>query len=153
MLAVIFTHAELWMLLSFIKPATRHIGFESEGAQAMPGSTRLNDEIADALVACEDSGLSEYALELTRDDLLLISYLIDASCKTPEGASGKQILLKTFRARQENAGLILSVESDMAYNEATRKENSDANDITSEDSSTITNEKPPPKRGARKTRT
>ena len=121
---ITFTNAELWLLYNFIKPATRHIGFESEGAQAMPGSTRFNDQLADALVACEDSKLEEYTLELTRDDLLLISYLLDPSFKTPEGASGKQILLKTFRARQEDAGLVLSMETDRTYDEA-RKENGD----------------------------
>ena len=148
---ITFTAAELWLLCNLVKPATKHIGFESEGAQAMPGSTRLNDQIADALIACEDSKLEEYTLDLTSEDLLLIAYVLEPSFKTPEGASGKQILLKTFRARQEGAGLILSVESDRAYSEV-RKENENASDITSEDARTINNEKPAPKRRTRQTR-
>lgn len=116
---ITFTSAELWLLCSFIKPATRHIGYESEGVTVQPGSTRLSDQLADALVACEDSGLEEYTLDLTRDDLLLISYLIEPSYKTPEGGNGKTILLKTFRARQKDAGLVLSAAVDRSYTEVT----------------------------------
>ena len=136
---ITFTAAELWLLCSLIKPATKHIGFESEGAQAQPGSTRLNNQLADALIACEDSKLEEYTLDLTREDLLLISYVLEPSYKTPEGASGKQILLKTFRARQKDAGLILAQIDDRTYSEATGKEKNDAND-PSEDTGAGTDE-------------
>ena len=93
---VTFTLAELWLLHDFI----RH---EMQGQETWahpPVSEELNEEIAQAIAACDADGLQEYTFLLGRHDLLAIDYLIRRDYKTPEGASGKTVLLKTFRARR-----------------------------------------------------
>lgn len=44
--------------------------------------------------------MDEYTLELSRGDMLTIDYFIRRDQKTPEGASGKKVLLKVFHARK-----------------------------------------------------
>jgi hypothetical protein len=68
-----------------------------------PACEELNEEIAFAIETCETHALSEYTLMLSRGDLLAIDYFVRRDHKTPEGASGKQVLLKSFRARKELA--------------------------------------------------
>ncbi len=100
-----FTRAEFWLLASFVRhnQESGDDGPFSSRARYPIVSTELNEEIALALVACEDDGLNEYNLELSYSDLLLIDHHIRADFKNPEGAKGKDILMKTFRARVQLA--------------------------------------------------
>lgn len=103
--AVTFTLPELWLLHAFV----RHEMPQQEQWQMPPADEELNEQIALAIEACENVGLDSYTLLLTRQQLLVIDYVIRYDYKTPEGARGKDILLKTFRARRELAlGLPLS---------------------------------------------
>jgi hypothetical protein len=62
--------------------------------------------------------MDEYTLLLSKGDMLVIDFFVRRDHRTPEGASGKQILLKIFHARSE-----LSLEmpqhdgDDLAYRE------------------------------------
>jgi hypothetical protein len=91
---------ELWLLHDFI----RHEMPDANAWSYPPASRDLNDEIVFALDACESCDLSEYTLALSKADLLAIDYFVRRDHKTPEGASGKGILLKSFKARKELAG-------------------------------------------------
>lgn len=94
--SISFTLAELWLLNDFI----RHELPAGGTWQFPPASVDLNDEIAFAIETCEAHNVSEYTLQLSRGDLLAIDYFVRRDHKTPEGASGKQVLLKTFAARK-----------------------------------------------------
>jgi hypothetical protein len=94
---VTFSVAELWLLHDFI----RHELPDLRSWRYPPASEELNDEIALALDACEAHGLTEYTLLLSRGDLLTIDFFVRRDHKTPEGASGKKLLLKVFQARRE----------------------------------------------------
>ena len=100
-----FTRAEFWLLNAWIRhdQESGDDGPYSSRARYPIVSTELNEEIALALVACEDDDLDEYRLELGYGDLLLIDHHVRADFKNPEGAKGKDILMKTFRARMELA--------------------------------------------------
>lgn len=97
---VTFTLPELWLLHSFV----RHEMPQQDLWRQPPADEALNEQIALAIDACETLGLNSYTLLLTQQQLLVIDYLIRYDYKTPEGARGKDILLKTFRARREMAG-------------------------------------------------
>ena len=65
-------------------------------------SASLNDEIADALVRCDEAGLGEAALELTRADCLAIDHCVPQGAKSVSGLPiGKMVLMKSFRARRD----------------------------------------------------
>lgn len=96
---VTFTLAELWLLNDLV----RHEVTEGERWRWPPASKELCDEIAMALVACEDHGLEDYTLMLSEGDCMVIDYNVMRDHKTPEGANGREMLLKTFRARSELA--------------------------------------------------
>jgi hypothetical protein len=96
---VTFTLGELWLLHDFI----RHEAPDIKSWRYPPACEELNDEIAFAIESCESHGLEEYTLVLSRGDMLTIDYFIRRDQKTPEGASGKKVLLKVFRARKELA--------------------------------------------------
>jgi hypothetical protein len=98
-IAVTLSLPELWLLHDFI----RHEVPESRAWRYPPASEDLNEEIALAIEACETHELAEYTLLLSRGDLLVIDYFVRRDHKTPEGASGKRLLLKVFRARKELA--------------------------------------------------
>ena len=73
-----------------------------------------------ALESCETHDLSEYTLMLSRGDLLVIDYFVRRDHKTPEGASGKQLLLKIFRARKALATDLPAHDGDdLTYTEVT----------------------------------
>ncbi len=96
--SAVFTVDELWLLQS----AIRHEIAQIDGWHAPPASLALNNQIADALVLCEENGLSEAALLLTRGDCLAIDYNVPQTAKSPAGlAIGKSVLMKSFRTRQE----------------------------------------------------
>ena len=91
---VIFTLPELWMLNSLIRHES-----EDEGEWKYPPTNAgLARDIAAAILLCEDDAQGEAALAMRLGDLLIVDYNVQASDKTPEGASGKLILLKVFRA-------------------------------------------------------
>ena len=96
---VSFFREELWLLHDFV----RHEMPDANAWRYPPCSRDLNEEIAFAIEACESCGLDEYTLSLSKADLLAIDYFIRRDHKTPEGASGKAVLMKVFRARKELA--------------------------------------------------
>ena len=96
---VTLTLAELWLLNDLI----RHEMAEADRWKWPPTAKELADEIAFAILACEDHQLDDYTLMLSEGDLMVIDYNIRRDHKSPEGAVGKHILLKTFRARSELA--------------------------------------------------
>jgi len=104
---------ELWLLNHFV----RHEQSDQDRWHWPPADLELNDEVAKAIVACED-GESEYTLLLTRHQLLVVDYCIRADYKWPSPAAfGKAILLKTFRARE---GFTVVSCGDQSYEEAKR---------------------------------
>ena len=94
-----FTVAEIWLLLAVVK----HEIAEINRWRFPPANRELVEELALAALACEDSKIKEYTLMLSEGDCLLIHYNVQPDMKTLEGAVGKQILLKTFRALSELA--------------------------------------------------
>ncbi len=94
-----FTLAELWMLHDLV----RHDEDAVSEYKWPTVSTGLNEQVALAIVACEDGGLKSYTLALDRGGLLLLDYHVRRDMKTPEGASGAAVLLKVFRARRDAA--------------------------------------------------
>ena len=127
---VTLTVGELWLLHDFV----RHEMPDANAWRYPPASRDLNDEIVFALEACEACDLSEYTLALSRADLLAIDYFVRRDYKTPEGASGKTVLLKTFRARKELASemtMALGEAPDRTYKEVSA--NAKPNDDSSPD--------------------
>ena len=94
---VTFTRDELWLLHDFV----RHELPDSRQWRFPPASEDLNEEIVTALDVCETHELGEHTLLLSKGDMLVIDFFIRRDHRTPEGASGKQLLLKVFRARSE----------------------------------------------------
>jgi hypothetical protein len=93
----LFTVDELWLLQSVV----RHELPQMEQWDFPPASVDLNDQIADALVLCDENGCGEAALVLSRGDCLLIDYCVPQGAKSVSGLPiGKQVLLKSFRARR-----------------------------------------------------
>ena len=93
----LFSCDELWLLQS----AIRHEMAQSEQWHFPPASLELNDQIAEALLLCEENGLSEAALILSRGDCLVVDYCVPQTAKSPSGAAiGKSVLLKSFHARR-----------------------------------------------------
>jgi len=95
--SITFTLPELWLLHAFV----RHEMPQQEQWKLPPADEDLNEQIALAIESCERCDLSEYTLLLTRHQLLVVDFLVRYDFKTPEGARGKDILLKTFAARRE----------------------------------------------------
>ena len=109
-----FTLAELWFLHDLVRHDEEAINEDKWPVV----STELNGQVALAIVACEDGGLKSYALALDEGGLLLLDYHVRRDMKTPEGASGAEILLKTFRARRDLAYGPTAGDGDMSYREA-----------------------------------
>ena len=112
---VTFTREELWLLHTFV----RH---EMQGMELWhlpPADLGLNEDIAFALSSCYHLGLDSFVLELNHQQLLVIDYHIRRDYKGPPAqnqALGQDILLKTFSARNELAGL-RSLGEDKTYKE------------------------------------
>jgi len=94
---ITFSLPELWLLHAFV----RHEMPQQEQWKLPPADEELNEQITLAIESCERCELAEYTVLLTRHQLLVVDYLVRYDCKTPEGARGKDILLKTFAARRE----------------------------------------------------
>lgn len=114
---VTLTRDELWLLHDFV----RHELPDSRQWRYPPASEDLNEEIVLALDACETHALDEYTLLLSRGDMLVIDFFVRRDHRTPEGASGKRLLLKIFRARAElSLELPDHVGNDLAYKEVNK---------------------------------
>jgi hypothetical protein len=105
---VLFSLDELWLLQSVV----RHEMAQQDQWKIPPVSAALNDQVADALVRCEEAGLGEVALVLTRADCLAIDYHVPQGAKSPSGVPiGRQLLMKSFRARRDiDEGLTLTAD-------------------------------------------
>ncbi len=115
-----FSLCELWMLNDVI----RH-DEDAICKKKWPSvSTQLNGEIALAILACEDGGLEAYTLTLMKGDILVIDANVRRDMKTPEGAAGKAILLKLFKARYELIyGATAEGGEDLTYRQALDRKN------------------------------
>lgn len=112
---VTFTLAELWLLNQFV----RHDVSQSDTWKFPPASVSLCVDIAEAIHACEEHKVPEFTLLLSKGDLLVIDYNVRADMKTPEGAQGRNILLKVFRAISElDDTLPAGAERDETYSQA-----------------------------------
>ncbi len=98
---VTFTLEELWLLRAFV----RHEVAQQESWKFPPASLELNDQVAEAILLCEEHELGEAVLLLTRGDCLVIDAVIPQDAKSVNGTRlGQTILLKTFAARRDLAG-------------------------------------------------
>ena len=94
----VFSVDELWLLQSVI----RHETPQMETWRFPPASLELNDQVADALLRCEEHALTEAALLLTRADCLAIDHTVPQGAKSVAGLPvGRTVLMKSFRARRE----------------------------------------------------
>ncbi len=95
----LFSADELWLLQSVI----RHEIPQQETWRHPPASLDLNGKIAEALLFLADAkSISEVALVLNLGDCLAIDYCAPQSAKSAAGVPlGKQILIKSYRARRE----------------------------------------------------
>ena len=117
---VSFTQPELVLIHTLV----RHESQDERTWRFPPTSKSLNEDIAGALLACDRYKLEEYTLLLSKGDLLVIDYWVRYDMKTPEGAKGKDILLKIFQARDEmNTGLLVGQdeEDDDSYTGAMKR--------------------------------
>ena len=98
--AVQFERAELWLLQSVI----RHEMQGQEMWKFPPASLDLNDQIAKALLFCDEPGEPSAFLELTRGDTLCIDFCVPNTAKDANGKPiGQNVLMKSFRARAKIA--------------------------------------------------
>ncbi len=127
-----FTLAELWMLNDVV----RH-DEDAICKKKWPSvSTQLNGEIALAILACEDNGLEAYTLMLMKGDILVMDANVRRDMKTPEGAAGKAILLKLFKARYELIyGAIAEGGEDLTYRQALDRKNFEPKEVEDAESS------------------
>jgi len=97
--SIIFTCDELWLLQATIRHEVAQV---EQWRIAAPASLSLNEEVSEALLRCEEIGLSEAAVLVSRSDCLVIDYCVPQGAKSPSGvAVGRSVLLKSFRARRE----------------------------------------------------
>ena len=96
--SILFSLDELWLLQSVI----RHEMPQMDTWHFPPASLSLNDQIAEALVLCDEHDLGEAAILLTRGDCLAIDHNVPQGAKSAAGvAIGKSVLMKSFHARRE----------------------------------------------------
>jgi hypothetical protein len=86
----VFTLPELWLL-------NDHILCECTDC------VELATQICLAIGACETYGFEDYTLLLNHMQLMSINWNMKRDARTPEGASGKERLLKTFAAMAQLA--------------------------------------------------
>lgn len=93
----VFTVEELWLMQSVI----RHEMPQIDQWKFPPASLDFNDQIAQALVFCDENGVGEAALILSRGDCLTLDYCVPQGAKSAAGVPiGKHILMKSFRSRR-----------------------------------------------------
>lgn len=98
---VTFDIEQLWLLQGFC----RHEMQGQREWQKPPADLEFNELITDAILACAESGLTEYTLPLTLHHCLIIDALVPNSAKTASGANvGRPMLLKAYKARRELRG-------------------------------------------------
>ena len=160
---VVFTLTELWLLNDVVRHDEER-GDEREQPRYPLVSTRLNEEIALAINTCMTVGMTEQTILLSYAELLLIDAGVRRGMKTPEGAKGSEILLKTFAARARlSAGFLdlwptVSEENDVSYSDAlalTQKEEVNQDAVSDDDSDTDKDPDPDPAarpRAARRSR-
>ena len=93
---VVFSEAELWV----IRNTCRHEVVQRDNWKHPPADFDLNTSVAFALAICQEHGLGEYTLPLTRHQCLVLDYNVPADVKDAQGNMlGKNILIKSFKAR------------------------------------------------------
>lgn len=93
-----FTSSELWLLQIVV----RHEILGMAAWKNPPAGQALNDAICEAILFCEDTGATEAFLMLNWSDCLAIDFLVPSQAKDVNGVPvGRDILLKTYRARAE----------------------------------------------------
>jgi hypothetical protein len=126
---VTFNLAELWLLNAMV----RHDISQYNEWKYPPASLQLAVSVAEAIHTCEEYKVPEYTLLLSKGDLLVIDYNIQADMKTPEGAQGRLILLKVFKAISElDDTLPASLERDETYNQAVKRSGKELKDASSD---------------------
>lgn len=99
--SVAFALEELWLLRAYV----RHEIPQLETWKFPPASLELNDQIAEAILLCEEHGQQEASLLLTRGDCLVIDAVVPQDAKSVSGVRiGQTVLLKSFAARRELSG-------------------------------------------------
>ena len=100
--SIVFTINELWLLHACVK----HEQSPRWDGHWPITSLDLNDQIAEAIILCEDQKAPDAALMLTRGDLLLLDHNVPQEAQDAAGTRiGKSILLKTFRGRNTLNGV------------------------------------------------
>lgn len=98
---VVFSLDQLWLLNDLI----RHESDQDKTWKIPPSSKELNATVADAILACEDHGLTEYTIPISSGDTYVIDFHVRRSMKSYLGTPiGVNLLLKVFRARRELSG-------------------------------------------------
>lgn len=117
---VTFTTAELWLLRSVV----RHEASPAWQGKWPTYDLELNEQIAEAILLCTDEGQAEANLVMTKGDLLILDALVPQDAKDAQGKPiGKDILLKTFRARRLlNGGVVDTAEDPDVTQQRTRLE-------------------------------
>lgn len=97
-----FSLEELWLLQAKV----RHEMAQQGEWKAPPASLGLNEQVAMAILFCEENGQPDACLELSLEDCLLLDYVIPQEAKDAQGAAiGKSVLRKAFRSRARLLGL------------------------------------------------
>lgn len=87
---------ELWYCHSVCK----HEHPNMDNWRFPPASMKLNSELSNAILFCEENKETNYFLSVTLGDLLVLDYQVRADAKTAAGILiGKNILKKVFKVR------------------------------------------------------
>lgn len=97
-----FSLPELWLMRGTVRHA---IANEDQWKGYPPANVDLNDQIAAAILRCEEYNIGVTTLDLSRGDCLVIDFNVNQDAKDREGNEiGKELLLKTFKARKQLRG-------------------------------------------------
>lgn len=117
---VAFSVDELWILQAFV----RHEQGTPWQGKWPAFSLDLNDAIAEALVFCDDNAEQMATLQLSKGDCYLVDYCVPNNVKDANGRLiGKQILMKSFHARQAIAYGDLATAEEPASDDVTQRLN------------------------------
>jgi hypothetical protein len=96
-----FSIQELWL----IRAVVRHESSPAWQGKWPTYNLELNDQVAEAILLCTDEKQDGASLMVTQGDLYLLDAMVPQDAKDAAGKPiGKDILLKTFRARRELSG-------------------------------------------------